>query len=295
MYKKYIFCRGKKPNPNFIDNIVKIKLTNNIENIYINTGPITPNISSSIDSLINYGNIGFDPNEFMNSRININLALIYDASSAPSGMLDDGNVPIPMGGMIFNFFGVNYGNNMCWNSNNAITFGTTNPHLVSFSHNTIPAILLGNYDRLLRKVSYINSIASNCSITTLYINFYNYFTDDVSTANLYSWRIRLIRQNTGLNHQYVEVCIGSGSTTLLTPGYSSSISSYPSGVNFDSNGYPIDQTKTSPFNITNGTAFLNPCGSTFGVTSPLPNTSFIFTSDSTGTNWKFINNSYVNV
>jgi hypothetical protein len=171
-------------------------------------------------------------------------------------------------------------------------------YLVSISHNTIPAILLGNYNRILKKLSYINTTNSHFSITTLYPHFYNYYTDNTNTAPLYKWRIRLIKENISSKRQFIEVCVGP--TSITTPGYSSSIGTYPSGFDIfgnpqDSNGLLIDQTKTSPFNITNGTSFLNLCGSTFGVTSPPANTSFVFSSDSTGTNWVFTNNACVNV
>jgi len=109
--------------------------------------------------------------------------------------------------------------------------------------------------------------------------------------------VRIIKENTGSQRQFIEVCVGP--TSLPISGYSSAISTYPSGVDangnpIDSNGLPIDQTKNSPFNITNGTRFLNLCGSTFGASSPPGNTSFVFSSDSTGTNWVFTNNACVN-
>jgi len=171
------------------------------------------------------------------------------------------------------------------------------PNLVSISRNTIPAILLGNYDRLLTKLSYINTIGSRYSITTLYPQVYNYYTDSLGSP-IYKWRVRIIKENVGSLRQFIEVCVGS--TDILSPGYSSAISTYPSGLDvngnpIDSNGLIIDQTKNSPYNITNGTTFLNLCGSTFGTTSPPANTSFVFQSDSNGINWTFLNNSCVNV
>jgi hypothetical protein len=214
-------------------------------------------------------------------------------------MLDDALVPIPMGGMTFNFFGTDYSNSMNWGSNNAIIFSAMNPQLsLDIRRNTGPAILLGNYDRILKKLSYINTTNSKFSITTLYPHFYNYYTDNISTASFYKWRVRLIKENINSRRQFIEVCVGPAS--IPTPGYSSAIRTYPSGLDIfgnpqDTNGLPIDQTKNSPFNITNGTSFLNLCGSTFGVTSPPANTSFVFSSDSTGTNWVFNNNMFVNL
>lgn len=224
---------------------------------------------------------------------------IYDAgSSSIPNTLDDGRVPIPMAGMAFNFFGTNYSNNLYWSSNNALLFGTqSTPNFdVDITRNAIPSILLGNYDRLLKTFYYSNSSNSNYSITTLLVTFYNYYTDTVS-ASSYQYKIRLIKENTGNQKQFVEVYVISSPPS---PGYSSAAISYPSGTNvngnpIDSNGNTIDSTKSSPYNITNGTAFLNPCGITFSTASPSTNTSFVFSSDSTGSTWTFTNNAYVNV
>jgi hypothetical protein len=102
----------------------------------------------------------------------------------------------------------------------------------------------------------------------------------------------LIKETVGSQRQFVEVYVISSPPS---PGYSTAISSYPSGTNIDANGNPIDATKNSPYNITNGTSFLNPCGSTFSTSSPSANTSFVFSSDASGSSWVFTNNSYVNV
>lgn len=302
MLKKYIHCRGSKPNNKYSNNIVKITENNNVKTIYINTGPNPPLYPGIVNYLIVSQDLALTNNELSTSGIQIDFTNIYDAgygSQAPiPGVLDDANVPIPMGGMTFNFFGINQSSNMFWNSNNAITIGTMSPNLVNISRNTIPAILLGNYDRLLTKLSYINTIDSQYSVTTLYPQMCNYFTDTPPGSAIYKWRVRFIKENIGSKRQFIEVCIGP--TSIPSPGYSSAISTYPSGLDIngnpiDSNGIIIDQTKTSPFNITNGTAFVNLCGSTFGTSSPLANTSFVFQSDSTGTTWTFLNNSCVNV
>jgi hypothetical protein len=290
MIKKYILCRGSKTKQEYSDNILKITRYNNVDTIYINSGPENLlNIDTNL--LTASGNLIISNNELTTSGTQIDFTGIFDASSPPPGMLDDANVPVPMGGMTFNFFGTSV-TNMYWNSNCAITFSEMTPSIVSISRNTIPAILLGNYDRILRKLSYINTTNSDFSITTLYPHFYNYYTDNISTASFYTWRVRIIKENINSRRQFIEVCVGPAS--IPTPGYSSAIRTYPSG-SVDSNGLTIDQTKNSPFNITNGTSFLNLCGSTFGVTSPPANTSFVFSSDSTGTNWVFNNNMFVNL
>ena len=298
MLKKYILCRGSNTTDEYSNNIVKITKNNDVKTIYINTGPNAPSNLEIVNYLIVSQNLVLTTTELSTSGTQINFTGIFDAgSSTIPGILDDGNVPIPMGGMTFNFFGVNQSSNLIWNSNNAVTIGSMNPQLVSISRNTIPAILLGNYDRLLSKLSYINTIGSRYSITTLYPQMYNYFTDTLGSP-IYKWRIRLIKENVGSQRQYIEVCVGP--TALPSPGYSSAIRTYPSGYDvngnpIDSNGFIIDQTKSSPFNITNGTTFLNLCGSTFGTSSPPANTSFVFQSDSLGINWTFLNNSCVNV
>jgi len=216
---------------------------------------------------------------------------------ATTNTLDDGDVPIPMANMVFNFFGVNYSNNLYWSSNNALVFGTPNPHFESdIYRNLLSAILLGNYDRSLKAFSYTNVINTNYSMTVLLVTFYDYYTNTVSFPT-YQYQIRLIKESGGARRQFVEVYVISSPPS---PGYSSANISYPSGVDInghpiDSDGNNIDSTKNSPYNITNGISFLNPCGSTYSTASPAANTSFVFSSDSTGSLWTFTNNSHINV
>ena len=226
----------------------------------------------------------------------ISFSGITDTGSPPSGMLDDAFIPIPMGGIAFNFFGTNYSNSISWSSNNAFIFGSTfTPHRVSISATTARAILIGNYDRICSSIYYSNNISISYSITTLLISFTNYYTEYVTT---YTYQIRLIKETTGDQRQFIEVSI---ITSPPSPGYSSNLAvSYPSGTGAgglpqDSDGNLIDSTKASPYNITNGTTFLNPCGSTFSTASPSAGTSLVFSSDSTGSSWSFTNNSYVNI
>jgi hypothetical protein len=212
-------------------------------------------------------------------------------------ILDDGDVPIPMSNIVFNFFGTNYSTNLYWSSNNALIFGTPSPQLeVNINRNLLPSILIGNYDRALKTFYYKNIINTNYSMTILRVTFYDYFANSISDST-YQYQIRLIKENIGSQRQFVEVYVISSPPS---PGYSTAINTYPSGLNAngdpqDSNGNPIDTTKNSPYNITNGTNFLNPCGSTYSTNSPLSNTSFVFSSDSTGTSWVFNNNSHVYV
>ena len=218
--------------------------------------------------------------------------LLYDSgSSSMVNILDDGDVPIPMSNIVFNFFGTNYSTNLYWSSNNALIFGTPSPYLeLNISRNLVPSILLGNYDRFLKTFYYKNIVNKNYSITVLRVTFYDYYTNTISDST-YQYQIRLIKENVGYKRQFVEVYVISSPPS---PGYSTAINTYPSG-SIDSNGNTIDTTKNSPYNITNGTNFLNPCGSTYSTSSPIANTSFVFSSDSTGTSWVFNNNSYVSV
>jgi len=231
----------------------------------------------------------------------IDFTGIYDAGATGGsipGVLDDSFIPIPMGSVIFNLFGTNYASSVTWNSNNALVFGTVfNPNIVSISATTAKSILLGNYDRLCSGLYYTHLITTAYSMTILLVNFYDYYTNTVSDP-VYTYQIRIIKETSGDQRQFVEV---SSISSPPSPGYSSNRSvTYPSGIDVSGNpqasdGLPIDPTKTSSYNITNGSIFLNPCGTTFQTSSPPAGTSFVFSSDSTGSTWTFSNNSYVNV
>ena len=222
------------------------------------------------------------------TEVSLPGTLIDTGNTNLPNTLDDSEVPIPMANIVFNFFGTNYSNNLFWSSNNAIIFGTANTDLeLNIPRNLVPSILLGNYDRILKSFYYKNIVSRQYSMTILNVIFYNYYTDSISDST-YQYQIRLIKENVGYQRQFVEVYIISSPPS---PGYSTAINTYPSG-SVDANGNPIDSTKNSPYNITNGT-FLNPCGSTYSTSSPVANTSFVFSSDSTGSSWVFTNNSHV--
>jgi hypothetical protein len=214
--------------------------------------------------------------------------------------LDDGSVRIQTAGDFF-FFGTNYAvaNNIYWHTNNALTFGAISDNTASFSKNKIPAILLGNYDRTTSKIyssSYFSQ-ANLFSITVILVYFSNYYTD---TTNLEQgkYQIRLIREINGSKRQWVEVTVIS---EVGSPGYSNNAAvTYPSGTNgsgipIDSNGSVIDSTKNSPYDISDGTNFLNVMGSLYSTASPQTGTTLLYQSDSTGTYWNFTNNAYVPV
>lgn len=226
-------------------------------------------------------------------------------------VLDDSSIRIPMGSMNFYFFGTNYGanNSIYWNTNNAITFGNTyNLNMVSFNSNTIPAILLGNYDRLCSELYYQNyTIYSSsipvASITAIVVEFADYYTE-TSNFEAGKYQIRFIREVAGQQRQWVEVSVIS---SPLHPGYSTNLTgpNNPAGYNndasgnrasmIDSNGNTVDSTKNSPYDITDGTQFLNVVGTAYSAASPAVGTSFVYQGDSNGYSWVFINNAYVNI
>jgi len=230
----------------------------------------------------------------------INFTGIFDSGSSGltydgGPVIDDGFVQIPTGGRDFYFFGTNYGatNNIYWFSNNALTFGPfAPPYRASISKNTLPAILIGQYDRLCSALYYSTYISQQgFSVITLLVYFSNYYTD---TTNLDKgkYQIRLIRELNGDRRQWVEVTVIS---EVASPGYSNNPAvTYPSGA-VDSDGAAIDTTKNSPYDITDGTTFKNVAGTTFSTVSPQAGTSFLYQSDSTGTYWNFTENAYVPV
>jgi hypothetical protein len=217
---------------------------------------------------------------------------VATSGGLPRLTTDDGNVNIPMGGMSFNFFGTDYGaaNAISWNSNNALVFGVLTSSQTNLSGNisistAVKAILLGNYDRHLISIYRKSYTSGLYSVVSLVITFADYYT---AISPTYVYQVRLISGN---SKQWIEVSVISSPPS---PGYSSAITTYPSG-SVDTNGNAIDATKNSPYNITNAGAFLNPCGSTYSLVSPPAGTTFVFQSDSTGTNWSFSNNAHVEI
>ena len=223
----------------------------------------------------------------------LSLSVTDVGDNLGDGTIDDGSVLVPTGGMSFKFFGTDYGaaDTIYWNSNNALIFGnhTTAPELNSSlnisSTSNLPAILLGNYDRRLISIYKLKYTSGIYNILSIYVTFSDYF---ILSGPTYTYQIRLI---VGNQKQYVEVSVISSPPS---PGYSSAITTYPSGL-VDPAGNPIDPTKASPYTITNGGAFVNLCGSTFSLVSPAVGTTFVFESEVSGTNWNFINNAFVAV
>jgi len=276
---------------------------------------------------------------------------LYDSNNITEiNGLDDGDVPISTDGRKFYFFGVDCGstNKIWWNSNNVLFFGTASNTSSGQSNNVSPTpsifndefgkgfishgspcILLGNYERRLRSLNTSNYTddLNKFSITRIIVTFDNYYTDGTtydSSGNRYyqdspspsissqgQFLIRLIRELSGDNRQWVEVTVIKSPPS---PGYSYTPGiSYPSGVfqardasgnltpsiydyrSKDSRGNLIDEKKISPYDISDGTRLLNVCGTQFSTASPQARTSFIFQSDGLGKGWRFENNAHLNI
>ena len=216
------------------------------------------------------------------------------------GCLDDAYIPLNIGGIDFFFNGVNYGitNNIAWSSNNALIFGIASGSPKSgINQADNKAILMGNYDRLcsgLYSVSYVTT-GGKFSITKLIVSFSDYYTDQPPTPlDAGKLQIRIIKENGGDKRQWVEVGVISAPAS---PGYSNNPNViYGSGVPLiDSNSIPIDQSKNSPWDITNGTRFLDIAGNLYTTDFPVAGTTLLYESDKTGTSWKFTQNTYVPV
>lgn len=206
--------------------------------------------------------------------------------------MDDVYLPIPMGSMNFNFFRQQYNssNPMYWSTNCCLMFQNPGQRVVSVQSSPYPAILLGNGDRRLNNL-YVrdDSIIEKFSILSLFV-FYENFSSNVSTPNTGQYQVRIIKELTGEKRQWIEVRVA------VAPGNSGYIANQ---VTTDTN--PLggnsfaDATKLSPYNVTNGSNYLNPCGTTFATVGPAAGTSFTFKSDSDGVTWVFSNNTHIPV
>lgn len=227
-----------------------------------------------------------------NGLSNLDLSTYFEYGAAVPGTIDDTDIPISTGGTDFYFFGINAGltNKIWWNTNNSLKFNVAlNPQKSSFSATTGPAILLGQYDRRLTSLYTTSYTSRRFAITKLIVNFDNYYVSPVNGTG--SFMIRLIRELDGNNRQWVEVTMMN---SPQSPGYSTQITTYPSGL-VDSDGNTIDPTKISPYNISNGSQFLNPCGTQFGLSSPGSGSSFVFESDKYGEIWNFYNTCFLDI
>lgn len=220
---------------------------------------------------------------------------------------DDVYIPIPMGDTSFYFFGKEYNNTnpMYWSTNNAIVFQDPLKRVVSVNRNSqysrvspgdAPylsngAILLGNSDRRLNKF-YVrdDSIPGKFSIITLlvfYEDSYNSLGNQyLSTPNTGQYQVRIIRELTAPNRQWIEVRVA---VAPVKSGYIAGEPTTDTDPVNTNNQLFADSTKLSPYNITDGSIFLNPCGTTFATVGPAAGTSFAFQAEALGNSWFFTN------
>jgi len=246
---------------------------------------------------------GDDPmSTSINRMAQVDFTGIYDSGNPPtgSGALDDAFIPLPMEGMDFYFFGTNCGalGTIKWYSDNALVFDPAfSESVVDINHDTSPAILMGNYDRLCSAIYYSNSLSyqNKFRIAKFIIYFANSY-NDILNLSAGKIMIRLIRELAGTNRQWVEVTVIS---SVSKPGYSNNVAAGEtfdsSGNPLDSNSNPIDPTKNSPWDITNGSKFLNIAGSQYSTAFPATGTTLLYQSDSLGVVWSFSNHAFMDV
>ena len=240
--------------------------------------------------------MSIDGATYVDSSGNIDYGYIIPTQAGTTlisgSTMDDVYLRIPMGSMNFNFFGQQYNSStpMYWSSNCAIMFQNPGKRVVSVQSNPYPAILLGNGDRRLDNL-YVrdDSILEKFSILSLFV-FYEEFSSNVSIPNTGQYQVRIIKQLTGEKRQWIEVRVAIAPASSGYIANQQTTDTNPLG----GNSY-ADPTKLSPYNITNGSSYMNPCGTTFATVGPAAGTSFTFESDSSGSSWIFRNNTYVPV
>jgi hypothetical protein len=226
----------------------------------------------------------------------IDYGYILPAHSNPlqtGDSYDDVYVPLPMDSIEFHFFGqvYNAARPMYWSTNCAILFDDPGRRIVSVRSSPYPAILLGNSDRRLNNLYTRNdSISGKFHILTLLV-FYENFSATVSTPNTGQYQVRIIRELTGFKRQWIEVRVkvAPASSGYIANDLTTDTDPVSGGNIFS------DPTKLSPYNITDGTQFLNLCGTTFSRDGPAEGSSFTFESDEFGISWIFRNNTFVPV
>lgn len=126
-------------------------------------------------------------------------------------MVDDSYLRIGMN-FTFNFFGTDYGsnNNIFWNTNGALTFGSGSTTYNEWGTGHPIGFLLGQTDRYLNYIYLINTYTSGSyNVKRIVIFAVDYTDRNVSST----WEIRLIR---GPDYQYIEL---SMNTMSFRAGY----------------------------------------------------------------------------
>lgn len=216
--------------------------------------------------------------------------------------IDEAYGTLPTEGIDFYFFGTNYGNGhnngIYWHTNCFLWFGSPIDYSTETDNvckDTGPAVLCGNYDRRLNSLYAGVRTSGIYQILTILVFYQNYFKLDTvnlppeNAVNGCQYEIRLIRETVGCMRQWIEVRMKQ---KPAEPGYSNN---HNADECLHCDDAVVDPTKLSPWNITNGTEFQNPCGTVFADASPDNNTSFVFQSDSHGENWTFLNHHFIDV
>ena len=272
---------------------------------------VDPATGNSICHIDQSGNVADDTQWY--TRNSAGTVLHPGVNTAPPAgsylTCDDVYLPLPIGNVQFYFFGIPYTNNQIyWSTNCALLFGTTvggvafsppDHRIVSVRSDSCPAVLLGNGDRRLDKL-YIrdDSVSGKYYIITLFVYYEGYNRQMLHETNPADYQVRLIRELTGFNRQWIEVRMRTkplDANGADSPGYTSGM------LTSDTSPVPpygyiyADANLNSPYNITDGTTYYNPCGSTFATVNPVNGSSMTFESNATGTNWTFRNNTSVPV
>ena len=253
----------------------------------------------------------------------VDLSTIYEYAYGSAGTLDDAVVPLPMGDMAnnFKFFG-QAKSKIGWNTNNTIVFGWDSNYASSGKygsilglwdtdvystvptayttlnlgepHGNFPAILLGNYDRRLNNIYTKAYSTLKYQVISLLVFFQdNYQGAAIGNAADGQYQVNIVKEIVGSNRQWIELRVSKMTQNTGFIAGNTNTNSNPVGNTSGFDPTKTDLTKLSPFNITNGSIFLNPCGSTYSTTGPAPNTSMVFQSDSNGNNWNFFNNMHL--
>jgi hypothetical protein len=229
---------------------------------------------------------------YVSNQSSNGVAVKFDSTgltlmSGVSGV-DDGSAQfiLKSNNFDFYFYGTNYGFNsssspqllnggMYWCTNNVLVFGAAN-NTITWLNNIGKGILMGNYDRRTNTFYYSNTAINSTSpsgykIIKGLLSYRNLYTD--GPANPCELQFRLLSPTNGIGNQYVELRINNPASTI---GNGTGPTSYS-------------------FNITNGSAWHFSQSNGYALFSGSNNTSCVLTSNSTGYDWTFTNNSYVNI
>ena len=251
-----------------------------ISNVFGGTDPISlseyfananPSYTSGVSGIPNIGSqislsqFSGKSKPVVNVLVSGNKTANLDYAGYGSSMsyTDDSYLQIGMN-FTFNFFGTDYGsnNNIFWNTNGAITFGSGSTTWTDWGTSHPIGFLLGQYDRYLNNIYLINTYTSGSyNVKRIVIDMRDYSSPYPDS----DWEIRLIR---GPDYQYIELSMNS--------------TSYRGGYYWCGNygGF---------FDV-----FGN--GAAYGAGNPIgPGESFVLRSNLNGDTWTYFRNHRVNI